>query len=121
MASGLSSSEREDREIEGAGYSGRGAANGNVATTAQKQGTAQAVNDAATSQKQCTAEASPRQQPEEDTPRPTLPIIPVLAQVRPVLLPIAGTNMFTPVWDGSEKAQIMLQMIMAAKREVGLY
>ncbi|CAH1267910.1 Hypp3806 [Branchiostoma lanceolatum] len=98
----------------------------NNATTPQKQGAAE-TDKATTSPKQGAAEAdeksttSPRGQPEEDTPRPSIPICPVLAQVRPVVLPIPGTNYFAPVWDGSEKAQIMLQMIMAARRQAGLY
>ncbi|CAH1267958.1 Hypp3813 [Branchiostoma lanceolatum] len=99
---------------------------GNNATAPQEQGAAE-TDKANTSPKQGAAEAdekstnSPRGQPEEDTPRPSIPICPVLAQVRPVVLPIPGTNYFAPVWDGSEKAQIMLQMIMAARRRAGLY
>ncbi|CAH1267911.1 Hypp3808 [Branchiostoma lanceolatum] len=98
----------------------------NNATTPQKQGAAE-TDKATTSPKQGAAEAdeksttSPRGQPEEDTPRPSIPICPVLAQVRPVVLPIPGTNYFAPVWDGSEKAQMMLQMIMAARRQAGLH
>ncbi|XP_066286565.1 nucleolar protein dao-5-like [Branchiostoma lanceolatum] len=120
---------------------GAAQADNNNATTPQKQGAAEADNNSTTPQKQGAAEtdkattspkqgaaeadekstASPRGQPEEDTPRPSIPICPVLAQVRPVVLPIPGTNYFAPVWDGSEKAQIMLQMIMAARRQAGLY
>ncbi|XP_066286612.1 uncharacterized protein [Branchiostoma lanceolatum] len=98
----------------------------NNATTPQKQGAAE-TDKATTSPKQGAAEAdeksttSPREHPELDTPRPSIPICPVLAQVRPVVLPIPGTNYFAPVWDGSEKAQMMLQMIMAARRQAGLY
>ncbi|XP_078678716.1 uncharacterized protein LOC144914590 isoform X1 [Branchiostoma floridae x Branchiostoma belcheri] len=59
---------------------------------------------------------TPRQSSSSETP----PIIPVLAHVRPILLPVPGTNQVSLIWDGSRKARNFLAMIIAARRAAGL-
>ncbi|XP_078699366.1 uncharacterized protein LOC144926451 [Branchiostoma floridae x Branchiostoma belcheri] len=69
---------------------------------------------------QATSRPAPEatvRQADEEPPRPTVPIFPALAQVRPILLPVLGTNQVQLIWDGSIRARNLLQMIVAARRE----
>ncbi|KAI8507803.1 hypothetical protein Bbelb_140430 [Branchiostoma belcheri] len=96
-------------------------------STHQKQAAASPAPEGAqpksTHQKQAAARPSPDaaqtsvRQADQDTPRPTVPIFPALAQVRPILLPVLGTNQVQLIWDGSIRARNLLQMIVAARRE----
>ncbi|XP_019623636.1 PREDICTED: uncharacterized protein LOC109469544 [Branchiostoma belcheri] len=98
-----------------------------VSTSHQKQAAASPAPEVAqpksTHQKQATARHAPDaaqtsvRQADQDTPRPTVPIFPALAQVRPILLPVLGTNQVQLIWDGSIRARNLLQMIVAARRE----
>ncbi|XP_078684336.1 uncharacterized protein LOC144917876 isoform X1 [Branchiostoma floridae x Branchiostoma belcheri] len=60
------------------------------------------------------------QTPRQSSSSETIPIIPVLARVRPILLPVPGTNQASLIWDGSRKARNFLAMIIAARRAAGL-
>ncbi|KAI8517676.1 hypothetical protein Bbelb_036930 [Branchiostoma belcheri] len=91
--------------------------------------------------RQVEGNISPRQKKADDPPRPkteagqkqasrpsadsetgqtarpqTPPILPVLAQLTPILLPVPCTNQATLIWDGSRKARNWLAMIVAARR-----
>ncbi|XP_078699717.1 uncharacterized protein LOC144926635 [Branchiostoma floridae x Branchiostoma belcheri] len=95
-----------------------------VSTSHQKQASPAprpAPEQKSTHQKpQAAARPAPEatvRQADEEPPRPTVPIFPALAQVRPILLPVLGTNQVQLVWDGSVKARNLLQMIVAARRE----
>ncbi|XP_078686323.1 uncharacterized protein LOC144919013 isoform X1 [Branchiostoma floridae x Branchiostoma belcheri] len=83
--------------------------------SAKKSGKKQAQSPRPTS---TTTESG--QTPSQSSSSETIPIIPVLAHVRPILLPVPGTNQASLIWDGSRKARNFLAMIIAARRAAGL-